>query len=137
MVSGIIFAMIVVLGVIALLVALVAARTRQPGDEPGLYPEGHYRGIGMSGGRGVGLMLGAGVGLAIKNIALGAALGPALGSGLGVARGAGLERRNQHKTRPLTPRERSAKTTSRTILIVVAAMTVVALAATLFLLRAA
>jgi hypothetical protein len=41
-----------------------------------------------------------------------------------------------HTSAPLTPRERSAKTTSRTLLIVGAAMTVVALAATLILIRA-
>jgi hypothetical protein len=91
----------------------------------------------MSEGIGDGMMLGAGLGVAIKNIAWGRRWGRPLGGRLGGLFGRRMERRKSTRRAP-SPHAYARKNHLQIILIIATGgVTVVALASTLFLLRAA
>jgi hypothetical protein len=87
----IILAVTVGLLTIIAIISISKARARE-----GIYPKGHWMGMGIGIGLGIFMPLGMIFGILIDNIALGISLGPALGTGVGCGIGAGLEQKHKN-----------------------------------------
>ena len=91
----IIFVLIIVVG----LISIPAFRLKQRlYKKTGKHPKGHYIGLGMA----LGIALGMPFGIAMDN----PGLGPGFGLPIGLAFGIALEKKNEHKLRPLTKEEK-------------------------------